>query len=253
MASSEAGQDAKPDGFSVSPAATSQKTLPTQAGEEAEHGPPREPPSVVPVSQATQASAMHVEVEDSLFSSDGDESSKSYAVNPTFMEDAAARLKKVELIQAELSSDMYANSVRLTKKGKERLAEWHRGPVQVLVQEGKKNKEVFMFRSHKFSVELLFRSMCGNEAKQNLDWIRSLLRDKKLEQSFSVIPPYTPEQNMLLLPCQTFFKALINEIEEKTQKSPVPKEWKPSTTYPIAEASRQMWSLELFDQTIASA
>ena len=46
----------------------------------------------------------------------GDSKSGTYIVRPEFVDDAQARLKKVEMIQAELSDAVFANSIRLTKK-----------------------------------------------------------------------------------------------------------------------------------------
>ena len=51
-----------------------------------------------------------------------------------FYDEAAAGLRKVKLIQEELSESVYNNSIRMAKKGKSKLGVWHKEHVQAVIK-----------------------------------------------------------------------------------------------------------------------
>ena len=53
-------------------------------------------------------------------------------------EEASARLRKLEILQDELSANVYKNAVRMVKKGPSKLAEWHKSHVLTMLRELRK-------------------------------------------------------------------------------------------------------------------
>ena len=108
-------------------------------------------------------------------------------------------------------------------------------------------------KDYKFCFKLCFRTMAGSDAKTNLEFCRSTLRALRAEAEFTIIPPYSPEMNFITGPCNTFFKSLLCEMEHQLNTSSIPREQKPSTTWPAANSSTKMWSMELHDRTFVNA
>ena len=148
-------------------------------------------------------------------------SSEPPPVSDAFAE-AAARLKKVEIIQEELSPVVFNNAVRLTKKGKSKLGEWHKEYVANVIKELRKSKEVVLWKDFKFKLEVTFRSMSGQDAKNNMEYLRGILRSLKYERDFSIIPPYNPEMNLQTAPAFTIYKCIFAELEHQLGTSHIP-------------------------------
>ena len=126
--------------------------------------------------------------------------------------------------------------------------------VQELVAEVLRDKEtVVMVRDHRFCVEVVYKSMAGKMARQNLDRLRATLRRLNSEADFSVVPPYSPEHNLVTGPCFTMFKAIWASLEEVKGTHFIDKTEKPTTTWPVAGGALQAWSLEFNEKTIISA
>ena len=159
-----------------------------------------EPPSVIQVPKGPPishklATSSEDESDEDMSSAKLSEAADTSHNMQEFYDEAAARLRKVELIQEELSESLYKSSIRMTKKGKSKLGVWHKEHVQAVIKECKKNKEMTAMKDYIFCLQPCFRTMAGSDAKTNWEFCRSTLRALRVEAEFTIIPPYSPEMN----------------------------------------------------------
>ena len=232
------------------PASKAAKTLP---GEDA--APAAKAPEVIPVPTSLAGQSYRGVVPESSDSDDSMSEDKIAEGPHRAFEEAMARLKKMEMAQAELVASEYKNCIRLTKKGPSKLGEWHQSHVQRIITELKKGQAqgVVLWKDYRFVLEITFQSMSGPDAKANLDWVRQLLNRTQMTPHFSMVPPYSPDTNIMTGPAATFLKCMMVEAEAQlgVPGNQIPKECKPSITYPVQDSQLCMWSVELNERTIA--
>ena len=96
-------------------------------------------------------------------------------------------------------------------------------------------------------------AMVGQEARNNAQHIKDLLKRLKLEAHLAVIPPYSPEANLSTLPATVMYKCVMAELEHQLGSNKIDKSARPTTTFPCADSGQLMWSLEFERQTRISA
>ena len=112
----------------------------------------------------------------------------SFRASRTYAE-LCARMTKTEMIIKELSTNVFMNSIRLTKPAGQKsrsLQDWRKESVPKLTKALKTNAEVIMWKLHRATLEVIYKDM--GWVKGNIDNLKDMLRSLKLDRDMIILP-----------------------------------------------------------------
>lgn len=171
------------------------------------------------------------------------------------------RVKIVESVSEELTSTMWANTIRLEKpfgpKAKPiKLKLWHEEKVKPAVQTLVKLQEITQIRIHSEHIEVVLKEMIN--PKEKVDWLKLNLERIGVSTFFAFVPPYSPQANFFKAPCTQFYKIWMQLLEhemdinaELPEDGKVPKELRPKTNWPYG-VKNPRWSMAYGNHTFVN-
>ena len=99
-------------------------------------------------------------------------------------------MTKTEMIIKELSSNVFTNSIRLTKPAgqtSQSLQDWRKEGMPKLTKAPTRNSEVIMWKLHRATLEVIYKDM--GHVKGHVDKLKDLLRSLKIDRDMIILPP----------------------------------------------------------------
>ena len=159
-------------------------------------------------------------------------------------------MTKTEMIIKELSTNVFMNSIRLTKPAGQKsqsLQDWRKESVPKLTKAFKKIAEVIMWKLHRATLEVIYKDM--GWVKGHIDKLKDVLRSLKIDRDMVILPPYNVEGNMREAPVRSLFYSILTTVEHFTGQKNLSKEDKPVTVWPLSKSAAPEFSLELSGHT----